>query len=119
MVNKGNRRGEGNRGLVHYYQDGDGDGNGNGNCLREKGVEQGGERGNGRMGIFLFIVFIFDGGEEHCFMLILLLFFLSLPFQCRSTDFASSLSQLLDNYLLQDFSSSPNLVITFLFGNKV
>jgi hypothetical protein len=31
---KGNRREEGNRGLVYYYQDGDGNGNGNGNCLR-------------------------------------------------------------------------------------
>jgi hypothetical protein len=56
-------------GLVYYYQDGDGDGNGNGDCLREKGVGQGGERGKGRMGLFLSIVFIFDGGEEHCFML--------------------------------------------------
>ncbi len=32
--NKGNRREEGNRGLVFYYQDGDGNGNGNGKCLR-------------------------------------------------------------------------------------
>ncbi len=37
MGNKGNRRNEGNRGLVYYYED-DGDGNGNGNCLRENGV---------------------------------------------------------------------------------
>ncbi len=37
----------------------------------------------------------------------------------RSTDFTSSSSQLLDGYLLQDFSSNPNLVITFLFGNIV
>ncbi len=35
----------------------------------------------------------------------------------RSIDFTSSSCQLLDGYLLQDFSSSPNLVITFLFGN--
>ncbi len=68
MGDKGNRRGEGNRGLVFYYQDGGGNGNGNGNCLREKGVGQGGERRNGRMGLFLFIAFIFDDGEEHCFM---------------------------------------------------
>ncbi len=46
-------------GLVHYYEDGDGNGNGNGNCLRGKRVGQGGERGNGRMGLFLFF-FIFD-----------------------------------------------------------
>ncbi len=37
----------------------------------------------------------------------------------RLIDFTSSSSQLLDDYLLQDFSSSPNLVITFLFGNIV
>ncbi len=60
MGNKGNRRGEGNMGLVYYYEDGDGDGNGNSNCLREKGVGQGGERRNGRMGLFLLTVFIFD-----------------------------------------------------------
>ncbi len=69
MGNKGNKRGEGNRGLVYYFQDGDSNGNGNGNCLREIGVGQRGKRGNGRMGLFLFIVFIFQGGEEHCFML--------------------------------------------------
>jgi hypothetical protein len=67
--NKGNRRGEGNRGLVYYYEDGDSNGNGNVDCLRGKGVGQGEERGNGRMCLFLFIVFIFDGGEEDCFML--------------------------------------------------
>ncbi len=38
---------------------------------------------------------------------------------CRLTNFTSISSQLLDSYLLQDFSSSPNLVITFLFGNIV
>ncbi len=37
----------------------------------------------------------------------------------RLTDFTSSSSQLLEGYHLQDFSSSPNLVITFLFGNIV
>ncbi len=37
----------------------------------------------------------------------------------RSTVFTSSSSQLLDSNLLQDFCSSPNLVITFLFGNIV
>ncbi len=47
-------------GFVYHYEDGDGDGNGNGKCLREKGAWQGGERGNGRMGLFLLIVFIFD-----------------------------------------------------------
>jgi hypothetical protein len=35
MGDKGNSRGEGNRGIVYYYEDGDGDGNGNCNCLRE------------------------------------------------------------------------------------
>jgi hypothetical protein len=39
--------------LVYYYEDGDSNGNGNGNCLQEKEVGQGGERGNGRMGLFL------------------------------------------------------------------
>jgi hypothetical protein len=73
---------------------------------------------NGRMGLYLFIVFIFDGGEEGLFYAVLFCYcFLSFPFQCRPTDFTSSSSQLLDGYLLQDFSSSPNLVITFLFGN--
>ncbi len=52
MGDKGNWRGEGNRGLVYYYEDGDGDGNGNGNCLKEKGLGQGGKRRNGRMGLF-------------------------------------------------------------------
>jgi hypothetical protein len=56
--NKGNRRGEGNMGLVDNYEDGDGNGIGNDGCLRLKGVGQGGERGNGRMGLFLLIVFI-------------------------------------------------------------
>jgi hypothetical protein len=128
---KGNRRGEGNRGLVYYYEDGDGDGNGNGNCLREKWVRQEGERGDGRMGLFLFIVFIIDIQNCCCineqrqrggrlFHAVLFCYcFLSLPFQCRSTDFTSSSSQLLDGYLLQHFSSSPILVITFLFGNIV
>jgi hypothetical protein len=55
---KGNRRGEGNRGLVYYYEDGDGNCKGNGNCLREKGVGQGGKRGSVRMGLFLFIIFM-------------------------------------------------------------
>jgi hypothetical protein len=81
---KGNRRGEGNRSLVYYYQDGDDDGNVNDNYLREKGVEQGGERGNGRMGMFLLIVFIFDRREEHCFMLsYFVIVYLSLLIQCR------------------------------------
>jgi hypothetical protein len=35
----------------------------------------------------------------------------------RLIDFISSSSLLLDGYLLQNFSCSPNLVITFLFGN--
>ena len=88
MGNKGNRRGEGNRGLVYYFEDGDGNGNGNCNCLRLNGVGQGGERGNGRMGLFLFIVFIFDGGEKDCFMLsYFVIVFFSFPFQCRLNDF--------------------------------
>ncbi len=51
---------------------------------------------------------------KYCFMLSI---FLSLPFKCRSTDFTSSSNQLFDGFLLHDFSSSPNLVITLLFGN--
>ncbi len=75
------------------------------------GFDKGGERGDERMGLFLIIVFIFDGGEEDCFMLsYFVIVFLSLPFQCRSTDYVSSSSQLLEGYLLQDFS---------LFGNNV
>ncbi len=72
MSNKGNRWG--------YYQDGDGNGNDNGNYLRGKEVEQGGEWGNGRMGLFSFIAFIFDGGEENCFVLsyFVIVFFVSL-----------------------------------------
>ncbi len=38
MGNKGNRRGEGNRGLVYYYENGDGDSNGNNDCVRKRGV---------------------------------------------------------------------------------
>jgi hypothetical protein len=70
------------------------------------------------MGLFLFIVFIFGGGEIDCFMLsYFVIVFFAYPFQCRSTDLVSSSSRLLDELLLQDFSSScPNLVITFLFG---
>jgi hypothetical protein len=60
--NNGNSRGEGNRGLVYYYEDGDGNGNGNCNCLKGNRVGQGGEMGHGRMGLFLFIDFIVDGG---------------------------------------------------------
>ncbi len=62
MGNKGYRRRERKRGLVYYYEDGDGNGNGNGNCLRERVVRQGGDRGNGRKGLLLFIVFIFGRG---------------------------------------------------------
>ncbi len=62
MGNNGNSRGEGNRGLVYYYEDGDGNGNGNCNCLKGNRVGQGGEMGHGRMGLFLFIDFIVDGG---------------------------------------------------------
>ncbi len=60
MEDKANRREEGNMGFVYYYEDSGSNGSGSGDCLREKGVGQGGERGNGRMGLFLFIVFIFD-----------------------------------------------------------
>ncbi len=62
-------------GLVYYYEDGASDGNGDGYRLREKGVGQGGERGNGRIGLFLLIIFILiykigiakmnRGGEEE------------------------------------------------------
>ncbi len=42
--------------------------------------------------------------------------FLVYLFQCRSIDFLSRSSQLLDGLLLQDFSSSPpNLVVDWLF----
>ncbi len=51
---KGNRRGEGNRGLVYYYEDGDGNGNGNGNCLSKKGGWSRGEEGEWKDG-FIFI----------------------------------------------------------------
>ncbi len=83
------------------------------------GLDKGGGRGGMEGWFFLFIVFIFDKRRKivSC-CLIMLLFFLSLPFQCRSTDFVLSSIQLLDGYLLQDFSSSPNLVTTFLFGNN-
>ncbi len=37
----------------------------------------------------------------------------------RLIDFTSGSSQLLDGYLLHDISSSPNFIITFLFGNIV
>ncbi len=62
------------------------------------------------------------GGIERWVYFFMLSYFVIVffvyPFQCKSTDFVSSSSQLLDGLLLQDFSSScPNLVITFLFGN--
>jgi hypothetical protein len=71
------------------------------------------------MGLFLLIVYIFDGGEKVCSLLsYFVIVFLACPFQCRLTDFVSSSSKLLGRLLLQDFSSScPNVVITFLFGN--
>jgi hypothetical protein len=84
----------------------DDNGNGDCNCLREKGVGQGGGRGEIERWACFFMLSYF------------VIVFLSYPFQCRLTDFVSSSSQLLDRLLLQDFSSScPNLVITFLFGN--
>jgi hypothetical protein len=64
--NEGNRRGEGSMGLVYYYEDGDSNDNGNGDCLREKEVGQGGERGNGRMGLFPLFVIIFDIQNCRC-----------------------------------------------------
>ncbi len=45
MGDKGNRRGEGNMGLVYHYEAGDGNGNGNGNCLRKWGLGKGGREG--------------------------------------------------------------------------
>jgi hypothetical protein len=84
VSNKRNSRGEGNRGLIYNYEDGDGDGNGDCDCLREKGVGQwGGERGNGTMGLFLFIFFHFDGGEEDCFMLSYFVIFFVFPFSMQ------------------------------------
>jgi hypothetical protein len=47
---KGKRMGEGNIGLVYYYEDGDGNGNGNSNCLIEKGAGQGGGEGEWKDG---------------------------------------------------------------------
>ncbi len=71
----------------------------------KKGVGQGKRRGGIERWVFL------------CF-LVLFLFFLAYLFQCRSIDFLSRSSQLLDGLLLQDFSSSrPNLAITFLLSN--
>ncbi len=79
----GNRRGEGNRGLVYYYEDGDGSGNSNDNCLRGKGVGQGGGRGGmeGWVCFYsLFIVFMFERGRKivSCCLILLLFFCLSL-----------------------------------------
>ncbi len=63
------------------------------------------ERGNWKMSLFFHAVLFC-----YCFLAYL--------FQCRSIDFLSRSSQLLDGFLLQDFSSScPNLVITFLLSN--
>ncbi len=57
MGDIGNSRGEGNRGLVYYYEDGDNDGKGYCNCLRVKEVGQGRGEGEWKDG-FVFI---------HCF----------------------------------------------------
>jgi hypothetical protein len=57
-----------------------------------------------------------DGFVFLCFLILSLFFGFS--FQCRSIDFLSRLSQLLDGFLMQDISSSgPNLVIAFLLSN--
>ncbi len=122
---KGSRREEGNRELVYYYQDQDGTGNGNGNCWA-RGWEKDWKDG------FVFIHFFHywypkllmqkwtevEGRQIVSCCLILLLFFVS-PFSMQVNWFPLSSSHLLDSYLLQDFSSSPDLVITFLFGNIV
>jgi hypothetical protein len=140
---------EENMGLIYYYEDGDGDAMTMATFWREKGLDKGGRggmegwvvfincfhfhiqnfccenwqrwRGGRRRIWFEFTIWAFYFFDQHIVSccVILLLFLLFLPFQCRSTDFTSSSSQLLDGYLLQDFSSSPNLVITFLFGNIV
>ncbi len=83
MCDKGECRGDLNRGLVYYYEDDDGNGNDNCDCLKGKGVGQGGERGNGGMGLFYFIVFIFDKGEEDCFMHSLFIWFFVFPFSMQ------------------------------------
>jgi hypothetical protein len=71
----------------------DGDDNRNGNCLSKKRLDKGkGEEG-------------FNDGFVFSCRLILLLF-LAFLFQCRSIDFLSKSSELLDGLLLQDFSFS-------------
>jgi hypothetical protein len=82
----------------------DDDDNRNGNCLSKKrGWTREKEKGNLKMGLFFHAVLF-------CCC------FLSFLFQCRSIDFLSRSSELLDGLLLQDFSfSCSNLVVDLLF----
>ncbi len=82
----------------------DGNDNCNGDCLgKKRGWTREKERGNLKMGLFFQSVFFC-----YCFLAFL--------FQCRSIDFLSRSSQLLDGLLLQDFSfSGSNLVVEVLF----
>ncbi len=76
--------------------------NGNFECLRKKkGWTTEKERGDLMMGLFFHAVLF-------CFFVFL--------FQCRSIDFLSRSSQLLDGLLVKDFSfSCSNLVVNLLF----
>ncbi len=82
----------------------DGDDNRNGDCLSKKrGWTREKERRNLKMGLFFHAVLF-------CYC------FLAFFFQCRSIDFLSRSSQLLDGLLLQDFSfSCSNLMVDLLF----
>ncbi len=82
----------------------DGNDNRSGDCLSKKrGWTREKERGNLKMGLFFYAVLFC-----YCFLAFL--------FQCRSIDFLSRSSQLLDGLLLQDFSfSHSNLVVDLIF----
>ncbi len=82
----------------------DGNDKRNGDCLiKKRGWTREKERGNLKMGLFFYAVLFC-----YCFLAFL--------FQCRSIDFLSRSSHLLDGLFLQDFSfSCSNLVVELLF----
>ncbi len=82
----------------------DGNDDCNGNCLSKKrGWTREKERGDLKMGLFFHAILFC-----YCFLAFL--------FQCRSIDFFSRSSQLLDGLLLQDFSfRHSNSVVKVLF----